>query len=96
MPIATQTTTAPAVSTGKVLKLRATGAQEPEHIKQLRDNGFAVVPKVLKEDQAARYVQRANEWLQAFGKGFDPKDRSTWYVPLFPSALGVFSDDQPG
>jgi hypothetical protein len=81
MPIATQTqtTTQPtSTSSPSVLKLRATGAQEPAHVKQLRENGFAVVPNVLEKEQAGEYVRRANEWLKAFGKGFEPEDRSTW------------------
>jgi hypothetical protein len=79
MPIATQTqTTTLPTSSSSVLKLRATGAQEPAHVKQLRENGFAVVPNVLEKEQAGEYVRRANEWLKAFGKGFEPEDRSTW------------------
>lgn len=79
MPIATQTSTiAPTTTADKVLKLRATGTQEPDHIRQLRENGFAVVPKVLTEDKAGEYVQRANAWLEDFGRGFKADDKETW------------------
>jgi hypothetical protein len=81
MPIATQTqTTTLPTSSPSVLKLRAPNAQEPAHVKQLRENGFAVVPNVLQKEKAEEYVRRANEWLKAFGKGFDVEDRSTWLV----------------
>ncbi|KAG7528265.1 hypothetical protein FFLO_06297 [Filobasidium floriforme] len=85
MPIATQTqTTTLPTSSPSVLKLRAPNAQEPAHVKQLRENGFAVVPNVLGKERAEEYVRRANEWLKAFGKGFDVEDRSTWHVQNLP------------
>lgn len=78
MPISTQTstnTTAPAI-----LKLRASTEAEPNHIRQLREQGYAVVKNVLPQSTAQGYVARANEWLQSFERGFDPKDKSTWWV----------------
>jgi hypothetical protein len=77
MPISTQTSTT-TTTTPAVLSLRASTEAEPDHIRQLREQGYAVVKGVLPKSTAEGYVARANEWLQSFGRGFDPKDKSTW------------------
>lgn len=75
---ATQTEASTSSSSPLTLKLRAAANADPDYVRQLDAQGFAVVKGVLDERQAAEYVDRANAWLEGFGKGFDRNDRETW------------------
>lgn len=78
-PIAVTQTEA-STSSPMTLKLRAADA-DPDYVRQLDAQGFAVVKNVLNEERAAQYVDRANAWLEGFGFGFDRNNRETWWVP---------------
>lgn len=77
MPVAVSTQTQTVQPTAATLKLRTT-ATDANHLKQLSEQGFVVVPGIMPVDKARKYVGEANDWLKDFGKGFDINDKSTW------------------
>lgn len=100
MPVAVSTQTQTAQPSAATLKLRTT-ATDPNHLKQLKEQGFVVVPGIMPVDKARKYVGEANDWLSGFGKGFDINDKSTWHAANLPphfrgglySAMGVAHED---
>ncbi|KAM0748624.1 hypothetical protein T439DRAFT_68812 [Meredithblackwellia eburnea MCA 4105] len=82
----TQTTTTQKDSS--VLKLRLVGGDAenvPNWIKDLRTQGWTVVPKVISEDRAQHYVNEMYTWLESWGTGFDrtkPETRDPAKLPM--------------
>ncbi|KAJ9113859.1 hypothetical protein QFC19_000052 [Naganishia cerealis] len=95
------TTTQTTQSAHGILKLRGEDEATPDFLQELHTKGYVVVPGVIPEEQAARYVADANDWLKGFGRGFDINDKSTWNVENLPphfrgglyNALGVGHED---
>ncbi|KAK8159714.1 hypothetical protein IWX90DRAFT_390525 [Phyllosticta citrichinensis] len=51
---------------------------------EFHKNGCAVIKNVISPERAAYYRQKQIEWLQSFGRGFDPNDESTWTQEHLP------------
>jgi len=45
---------------------------------QLRDDGYAVVKGAIPRDRALAYRQKAFDWLESWGRGFDRNDPKTF------------------
>lgn len=46
--------------------------------------GYAIIKNAITPERAAYYRQKQIEWLQSFGRGFDPNDESTWTQEHLP------------
>ncbi len=51
---------------------------ETDYIRQLKDQGYAVIPGVLQPEEADAYVERVWEWLRRLSKRIDRNDPATW------------------
>ncbi|KAL0259552.1 hypothetical protein SLS55_005289 [Diplodia seriata] len=47
-------------------------------------DGVAIIKNVITPEKAEYYRQKQIEWLQSFGLGFDPNDKSTWTQDHLP------------
>jgi len=47
-------------------------------------NGTAIIKGAISPERAEYYKQKQIEWLQSFGRGFDPNDESTWTQEHLP------------
>ncbi|KAB8210431.1 Clavaminate synthase-like protein [Aspergillus parasiticus] len=56
-------------------------------------HGFAIVKGAVSPERAEYYRQKQIAWLQSFGLGFDPNDRSTWTKDHLPYSFkgGMYS-----
>ncbi|KAI4658820.1 uncharacterized protein J4E79_006579 [Alternaria viburni] len=47
-------------------------------------NGTAIIKGAISPERAEYYKKKQIEWLQSFGRGFDPNDESTWTQEHLP------------
>nr|OQO20665.1 hypothetical protein B0A51_11024 [Rachicladosporium sp. CCFEE 5018] len=51
---------------------------------EFHKTGTVLIKGVVSEERAKYYQQKQIEWLQSFGRGFDPNDESTWTADHLP------------
>jgi hypothetical protein len=51
---------------------------------EFHKNGTAIIKGAITPERAEYYKQKQIEWLQSFGRGFDPNDESTWTQEHLP------------
>ncbi|GAA5861975.1 hypothetical protein JCM1840_006894 [Sporobolomyces johnsonii] len=54
----------------------------------LERDGFVVIPGVISHDKAARYTEKATQWVESFGLGYKRDDPSTWCTATLPWSSG--------
>lgn len=60
------------------------GPFKDELRQELSTKGYYVVKGAIPEERALQYRQRAFQWLENFGLGFDRNDESTWIAEKLP------------
>ncbi|KAL1628415.1 hypothetical protein SLS54_001988 [Diplodia seriata] len=60
-------------------------------------DGVAIIKNVITPGKAEYYRQKQIEWLQSFGLGFDPNDKSTWTQDHLPVSFkgGIANGREP-
>ena len=58
--------------------------KSPSWIHELNNQGYTVVPNVLSPSESDHIIDKAWEWLAAFGTGIQRNDPSTWTNDRWP------------
>lgn len=60
------------------------GDADPQWLKDLQRDGYAVVKGVISKEKAAEYALAGENWLEGFKLGYKRDDPSTWDVKHLP------------